>query len=196
MYPDSQMPERRLDVGRRCPHPRQHQGQRDVQARHLAVLKAQVVPEPPSAYGAPVLLSLLVLAAVPSVTDIPLLLAPWAAQILLFDVNLLAECGLRRYEQRVLDRSYMLAPASLSGGVVGALARRALARKRDPIPYALPTLGCHVPAVPGKGLDLVALLVYAEPAARYALLRGPASPGFAGFLASHACPDPTDCLRS
>ena len=46
-------------------------------------------------------------------------------------VNLPAECGLRRYEQRVLDRRDMLAPAPLSGGVVGALARGTVSRKRD-----------------------------------------------------------------
>ena len=196
MHLDPRMPERHPDVGRRHPHPRQHQGQRDVQARHLAVLKTQIVPEPPSAHDAPVPLPFLVLATVPSVAGILLFLAFWAPQFLLLDVNLLAGGGLGRYEQRVFDRRDMLASAPFSGGVVGALARRALARKRDPVPYTLLTLGCYVPAVPGQGLDLVSPLVYEEPAARYTLLRGPALPGFAGFLASHACPDPTDCLRS
>ena len=44
-----------------------------------------------------------------------------ARQILFPDVDLLAEGGLRQYEQRVLDRCDMLAPALPSGGVVRAL---------------------------------------------------------------------------
>ena len=187
--------ERQLNVGRRHPHPTQHQGQRDVQARHLAVLKAQVVPEPPPACGAPVPLPLLVFAVVPSVAGVLLLLAVRARQALLLNHDLLAEGGLGRYEQRVPGRRDVLAPAPLTGGVVRAPAHGALARKRDPVPYALRALGGHVPAVSGQGPDLVALLVYVEPAARYALLRRPAFPWFPGFLASHAHPDPIDCLR-
>ena len=92
--------------------------------------------------------------------------------------------------------TWVFAPAPLSGGVVRALARGALARKRDLVPYAPCALGGHVPAVSGLGLDLVALLMDMEAAERDDLLRCPAFPGFSGFLASHACPDPTECLRS
>jgi len=109
-------------------------------------------------------------------------LAFWAPQFLFLDVNLLAEGGLGRYEQRVFDRRDMFAPAPLSSGVVDALARGTLARKRGPVPRPLRALGDHVPAVVGQGLDLVALLAYAEPATRYTLLRDPASPRFADFL--------------
>ena len=122
------------------PHPRQHQGQRDVQAWHLAVLKAQIVPEPPFTYGALVPLPLFVLAAVPSVAGVLLFPAVRARQILLPDLDLPAEGGLRRYEQRMLYRRDMLAPASLPGDAVGALVRGALARKRDAVPCALPAL--------------------------------------------------------
>ena len=170
MHLDPHMPERHLDVGRRHPHPRQHQGQRDVQARHLSVLKAQVVPEPPPACDTPVPLPFLVLAAVPSVAGILLFLGPRTPQILPLDVNLLAEGGLGRYEQRVFDRCDVLTPTPLSGGVVRAFARGALACKRDPVPHALRALRGHVSAVAGQGLDLASLLIYVEPAARDGLI--------------------------
>ena len=133
------MLQRHLYVDRHHPHPRKHQCQRDVQARRLAVLKAQVVPEPPPAYGALVPLPLLVLAAVPSVAGVLLFPAVRARQILLPDIYLLAEGSLGRYEQRLLDRRDMLAPAPLSGGVACAFARGALARTRTRY---------HAPSVP------------------------------------------------
>ena len=113
-----QMFERHPNVGRSHHHPRQHQGQRgDVQARHLAALKAQVVPDPPLACDAHVSLPLLVLAMVPSIAGV-LFPTVRARQILLPDIDLPAEGVPGRYEQRVLDRRDMLAPAALSGGAV------------------------------------------------------------------------------
>ena len=89
---------------------------------------------------------------------------------------------------------YVAAP--IPGGVVGALTCGALVRKRDTTSHPFLTLGGHVPTVPGQGLDLVALLVYVEPAARYTLLRGPAIPGFAGVLLSHTYSNLPYYLRS
>ena len=54
----------------------------------------------------------------------------------------------------------------------------------------------HVPAVPAQGLDLVALLVDMESAARHTLLRRPALSEFPGFPVPHARPDSIDRLRS
>ena len=178
-----------LYVGRCHPHhPRKHQCQRDVQARHLAVFKARIVPEPPLTYSALAPLPLPVSAAVPSVAGILLFPAVRTRQILPPDIDLLAEGGLGRYEQRMLDRRDMLAPAPLPRGVAYALARGALARKRDPVPCTLRALGGHIPAVPAQGLDLVAFLVDVAPAARYTLLRRPALPGFPGFPVSPRMP--------
>ena len=69
-------------------------------------------------------------------------------QILLPDIDPLAEGSLGRYEQRALDRRDMLALALLPHDVVRALARGALARKRDAVPCTLVALGGHVPTVP------------------------------------------------
>ena len=77
--------ERHLDVSRRHPHARQHQGQRDIQARHVAVFKSQIVPEPPPAYGAFVDLHVFMLAAVPPVADVFRFLAAGARQSPLLD---------------------------------------------------------------------------------------------------------------
>ena len=54
-------------------------------------------------------------------------------------------------------------------------------------------LGGRVPAVPARGLDLVPLPADMGAAARHAIPRRPASPG---FPASRACHDPMDRLRS
>lgn len=158
--------------------------------------QSQVVPEPPSACGAPVPLPFLVPAVVPPVAGILLFPTVWTRQILLLDINLLAEEGLGRYGQRVFDRRHMPAPAPLSGGVVRALACVALARKRYPAPYSLRALGGHSPAASSQGLDLALLLVCMESAAHHTVPRHLAFPGLSGILASYTCHDPMDCLRS
>ena len=87
-----------LDVGHRYSHARQHQGQRDEQTRHVAVLKAQIVPEPPPACGALVPLPIFVLTTVPSVADVLFVLTLWTPQFMLLDRNLLAKGCLGRYQ--------------------------------------------------------------------------------------------------
>ena len=89
----------------------------------------------------------------------------------------LAGGGLGQYEQQLLDRRDVFAPAPPPRGVVLALARGAVACKRNLVPLAVLALGCHVPPFPGQGPDLVVFSAYAEPAARDRLLRHLVFPG-------------------
>ena len=154
------MPERRLDVGRRCPHPPYHQGRRDVQARHLAVLKTQIVLRTAvRTWSTCTSVSSRTCRSTIRYGHTSCTLGSTAPSL---RRHLLAECASDDMGSVCSTAATCLHPHPFRC-VAGALARGTVSRKRDHTTIPPPHSGTPRPTVPGQGLDLTALLVDGGP---------------------------------